>query len=245
MSLIEKKKAMFLKLKEDLLKSCEICNHTGWINSPTGEEMCSCSKRLEYFIGLDDAGVDKEYWTLTLKDWKGDEVAKSIVISYLDKIDNAYNKGVGVVFWGSHGTGKTFLSTLILKKAMSQGKTIQFITMGELMDLFRRKIDNKSVDTFYEDKVKNADFLCIDNLGSEYIPQTTNNTYTLSQYDTLARHRKRNLLPTILTTNIHKDEFINQYGPAISSLYSGCSIFIKVNGTDFRSTVNSLEKILE
>jgi DNA replication protein DnaC len=238
--MIYKKKEMFLKLRDKLYNDCNKCNHTGWIN----DYPCECSRKLEYYIGLDEAGVDREYWTLTFNDWKGDEVAKNLVVSYLEKLDNAYDKGVGIVLWGNHGTGKTMLSSFILKKAMISKRSIRFITMGELTDLFRRKIEDKEAEIFYEDKVKNVDFLCIDNLGSEYVPQTTNNTYTLSQYDTLARHRKRNLLPTILTTNLDQGDFIRQYGPAVSSLYSGCSIFIKVNGLDFRSTINSMEKLI-
>ena len=228
-----KKRDLFLKLKQKLLESCLICNKTGW--KDTGE-MCDCLKKFEYYLDLDDAGIDKEYWDLTVENWESDGVALSKVEEYIDSLDIAYENGFGLVFSGSNGTGKTLLSSFILKEALKLGRTIRFITMGEVRDLMLRKISDPIALSFFDVKVKSVDFLCLDNLGSEYVPQRLgqNGPYILSEFDILARYRKRNLMPTILTTNLSEQAFIEQYGSSISSLFRGCSSFIEVKGSDFR-----------
>jgi len=232
---VTKKTDFFIKLRDQLLDSCGKCDHSGFISFPGVR--CDCLTQYETYIELDDAGINREYWDLTFKDWKGDLVAKKRVVEYIDNIDSAYENGLGLVLHGSYGTGKTMLSSLILTAALKKEHTIRFITMAEVCDKMRSKIDNVEDNSFYEDKVKNVDFLCLDNLGSEYHP-TKFGTYILSTFDILARYRRRNFLPTILTTNLSKSDFIDLYGSAISSLFSACSQFVQVEGKNYRDEQN-------
>jgi DNA replication protein DnaC len=236
-----KKNDMLIKLRDRLMAECTLCDKTGWI----GDTMCKCRTDFQRYMLLDDAGIDREYWDVTFDDWKGDQVARHLVEKYIAKLDVAYEEGLGIVFWGNTGTGKTMLCSIILKQALTVGKSIRFITMAELLDVFRKKIENKDIEKHYEENIKNVDFLCIDNLGSEYGPKKAHGSYSVAEFDLLARYRKRNLLPTLLTTNDTPDVFKEQYGAAISSLYAGCSAFIEVTGHDFRTTQNKFDALIK
>lgn len=241
-----KKNDMLLKLKTGLLSACDKCNHTGWIDGHGyADVMCQCLSQFENYIKLDEAGIDREYWNVSFNDWKGDEVARSLVEKYIDKIDVAYEEGLGMVFWGNSGTGKTMLCSIVLKYAMRKNYSVRFITMAELLDVLRKKIADEQVELFYEDNIKNVDFLCIDNLGSEYSAKRAGVSYSVAEFDILARHRRRNLLPTILTTNENPTEFNALYGSSISSLYSGCSKFVNVVGEDYRLMHNHYDEFIK
>lgn len=224
----------FNSLKDKLLKDCSLCDHSGWREMNGTSSICSCLSRFESYVELDDAGIDREYWDISFDNWKGDGLALRKVQEYIQHIESAYKNGLGMVFYGNNGTGKSMLSVQILRAALSRGYSIRFITMAEVTALMKSKIDKPDIDgKFYEDKVKNAEFLCLDNLGSEYKPQNFG-TYTMAEFDILSRYRRRNLLPTLITSNLSDSEFISNYGSSISSLFSASSQFVRVEGKDFR-----------
>ena len=207
--------------------------------------MCECLSTFSRYADLYAAGIDREYWDVSFDDWKGDPLAKDLVERYVKNIDVACNEGLGFLFWGNSGTGKTMLCSIILKEAMKKKYSIKFITMAELLDVVRKKIGDESVEKMYNETIKEIDFLCIDNLGSEYIPQKSSNQYVIAEFDTLARYRKRNMLPTLLTTNLNPTDFANTYGVAISSLYTGCSAIIEVSGVDYRQKINRFNEFIK
>lgn len=231
-----KRRIFFENLKTKILSGCSDCDHTGWLDVSDSPSPCRCLKQFERYLELDAAGIDKEYWDLSLaSNWNGDQIAKDRVEEYITNLSSAYDNGLGIVFHGTNGVGKTFLGVTILKKALELGKSVCFITMAELCQKMKSKIDSEGDREFYEDRVKNVDYLYIDNLGSEYRPQNFG-TYTLAEFDILARHRRRNLLPTLLSTNLSREEFISQYGSSISSLFSASAQFLHVQGSDFRQS---------
>ena len=221
----------FNSLKANLVNGCNSCGHTGWISTHATSSICTCLATFESYVEMDDAGIDREYWSLEWSDWRGDELVLGKVKEYVDNIRNAYKHGLGLVLHGGNGVGKTFLSSQILKSAMANGYSARFITLAELTALMRSKIDKPEDEKFYEDNVKNAEFLSIDNMGSEH---RASSSYVPGEFDILARARRRNFFPTLITTNLSRGEFDNIYGPNISSLYSSCSAFLCVEGTDFR-----------
>jgi DNA replication protein DnaC len=237
---IQKHKKQLFKLRDTLLNSCTKCNHSGWIN----DVQCECSKKFEYYVKLDAAGIDKEYWLLDFDAFIGDGVAKGLVEKYIANLDVAYDEGLGLVLWGGNGLGKTLLSSIILKRALSANKTIQFTTMAELLEIMRDKISNDDAKKFYEEQIKNVDFLCLDNMGSEYAPAKSTGQFSVAEFDILSRYRRRNALPTILTTNENPESFRKLYGNSISSLFSGNSLFIEVTGVDYRKSHNRYSEFI-
>ena len=81
--------------------------------------------------------------------------------------DNFDNETKGLVFYGSTGLGKTFLSSAIAKELMDKGKMVIYIRATKLFSInedykFGRNTDRSVIDNIYK-----ADLLIIDDLGTE------------------------------------------------------------------------------
>jgi DNA replication protein DnaC len=226
-----------LALREEMLKNCKICNGTGIVNI---KDECECVRKYEYYVGLAYSGIDREYWDLSLDDWNGDELAKDLVVAYIKNIDVAFKEGLGIVFFGSNGVGKTFAATQILKEAQKKGHSIYKITLAELLERIKSSFESnkEEFDEFYQENILDISFLVLDNLSSEYSPKN-NKTFPIARLDLLFRHRRGNCLPTIITTNFEKNEFIDNYGTSVNSLLSSRSKFIQVTGDDYRKNQQS------
>jgi DNA replication protein DnaC len=193
-------------------------------------------KKYEYYVKLVTAGIDIEYWDLTLdKDWEGDKLAKETTFKIINNLDKFYEDGLSAIFYGNNGTGKSFLSIEILKSAIKKDLSVQFITFAELLEKVKDSFDSESEEfqQYYKEKILDVSILDIDNLGAEYSPKN-NTEFPSYRLELLMRYRHRNCLPTIITTNLQPKEFTEIYGSSVNSLISNRSMFIGVFGEDFR-----------
>lgn len=220
-------------VREQLTSDCDLCNHTGFVDG----KYCKCFKKFERYVGYAYSGIDEEYWEVTFNNFKSDQVAREEAEKYSQHLSNARKNGLGIIFHGDNGTGKSMLASIILMNAKKLKYTVYFITFAELLELVKKSFDNEYYKHFYETKVKNADFLCLDELGAEYRPKDIE-SFCVSQLSSLSRYRRRNNLCTIVTTNLEKSAFTNTYGKTINSLFSGCSKFVSVVGPDWRNSQN-------
>ena len=227
------------ELRKRMLSECSLCHHTGIVEG----KACRCFKTFERYVQYSYAGVDEEYWPLEFKDFESDQVARELAETYSLNLANARKFGLGFVFSGRNGTGKTMLCCVILKKALKEGHTIYFITFADLLDIIKKSFDNEYYKALFE-KIRSVDFLCLDELGAEYRPKDLE-SFCVAQLSQLSRSRRRNHLCTLVTTNLEKPEFETVYGKTINSLFSGCSKFVSVKGEDWRRQQNiSWEKNL-
>jgi len=219
------------KIKINLLKNCTICKGTGITKD---EHTCICLLNYEKYVHYDFAGIEKEYWELTLeKDWIGDKVAKKYTQLYIKHLVKAYENGLGIIYLGKNGVGKTMLSNVVLKEASDKNYSVRNITLEELLKLIKTSFESSDAKDEYE-KIKQMDFICLDNVGLEYKPKDFG-VFTVAEMDVLIRYRRRNLLPIIITSNLtSKEEFMENYGSSILSLLISASKFIIVQGEDYR-----------
>lgn len=224
------------EIRHELIDNCAICDGAGYIKKDGDALDCECHKKYATYVRLKLTGVDEEYWDLTIDDWQSDQKAKQEILSYISNLENAYKNGLSLCLSGPHGTGKTLGSIIILKEAQKKYKTF-FITLAELLDEVKKSFDKQhdELDEFHQwyDKVKSADFLVLDDLGGEYAPSDFGK-YAASQCDLLFRFRRRNNLPTILTTNLTQEEFLVRYGSALKSIINSRFKIIVVSGQDYR-----------
>lgn len=249
---MESNEKMYKGIWDEVVKSCKICNGEGCVSIPSingvpSSRECECSAKAKRYFRYSDAGIDKEYWDLTIDDFVGDKYAKIEIVSYLGSIEDMKKKGTGAVFCGSNGTGKTLASILILKEADKikvdgeRKYKIQFKTVSELLELIKESQGyTDKAEQFKEEYrfiTQETDFLVLDNMGSEYMKKD-NKEFPISKFDTLFRFRGRNMLPTFITTNYTEQEFRETYGKSIDSLLSSRSKFLEINGEDFRKNCN-------
>jgi DNA replication protein DnaC len=219
------------KIKQKMQKACTICKGTGIHNN----QDCECAKKFERYVTLLFCGIEQEYWDKTLDDFKGDKLAKGIIIDYIENLKNAYEYGLSLGLSGPHGVGKTLASNLILIAALDTKYKIYNITLAELLKLIKKPFTDDDTESIrlYNEKVKNVDFLVVDDLGDEYTPKDFG-AFCISEMSLLFRHRRRNCFPTIITTNLTKKDLEDKYGSSLSSLMKSNFKFITLSGRDYR-----------
>lgn len=188
-------------------------------------------------INLAFGNVPFEYWMLSLKGLTCSKTVKDKIQSYCNKIDKAFNLGLGLCLYGQYGRGKTFLSTYILKKASLAGYSIYFSTLAEMLNNIRRSFDlsPEQKDIYEYELDKNyieTQFLVIDNVGSEY--RRDNSTFVPIIFDEMIRKRKFNNNVTIITTNKEPSKLREVYGEAVYSILESSLKLLKIRGKDNR-----------
>ena len=217
------------EVKSRMLGECNLCNHIGYVDGKS----CKCLKKFEKYVDYAYCGIDEEYWNIDFDDFQSDQVAKEEAKKYCDNLENARKHGLGFVFHGDNGTGKSTLSCIILIQAKKQKHSIYFATFSEVLSIIKKSFASSYWKEYYDKMILNADFLCIDELGSEYRPKDLE-SFCVAELNSLSRYRRRHNLCTLITTNLDQNDFITTYGKTISSLFSGCSKFVAVKGGDWR-----------
>ena len=181
------------------------------------------------------AGILEEFWNLDIDQFKGNEAVTKVVHEYLDNLDNARKRGISIFFYGTNGTGKTFLGVEVLKEALRKGYSAQFTSLGGVIQALTDGWYDAEKRRRYEERIRDVDFLMIDDVGKEM--RVSKNGLTEMVFDNLIRYRSFRNKPMILTTNSDIESVENVYGKSIVSLLHGKFIPIRVVGEDYRKTV--------
>jgi len=151
------------------------------------------------------------------------------VLKYLK--EEEYKRGVGLLFIGKVGTGKTHLAISIWKEILKRKIAGIYINTVDLFHILRSRIGNESEISFEEtlELVKKSKFLALDDLGVEKDTEFVNEIlFSIIDY----RYEKK--LPTFITTNLTLDEIKRNLSErTVSRILGSCEI-IFLNGRDFR-----------
>ncbi|MBW2647105.1 MAG: ATP-binding protein, partial [Deltaproteobacteria bacterium] len=140
-------------------------------------------------------------------------------------------RGGGLVLSGNTGCGKTFLSIAFLREYVKRGKAKPwFVTVPDLLleirSSFRDEADRSEADIV--DEYSTIPFLVLDDLGSE---KTTE--FTITTLYIILDRRDREMLDTIITTNLTLAEISEKLSARIASRLAGMRN-IKINMPDYR-----------
>lgn len=238
------------KFWKEIVESCDKCDGAGRLASDGfNVDSCECYEnfrvKLRTYLGYLKANIAPAYWPLTLENIDVPDEVKEEVAPILkpENLKIMREEGLGITFYGTNGSGKSTLSNIILKEALKT-YNCYYITFSELVELFYRKISNDELGRELDETIKQADFLVIDEMGKEYMRMRDEgdrrSSYILAEFDKLLRYRDRELLPTIMTTNLSEREFKQLYGNSMKSLLSGKNRFILVSGDDYRPKQDKL-----
>ncbi len=234
-------------MKEELLTSaglapdylspiydCPDCKDTGYIDG----HKCHCFKQAEVNLLYEQSGIrdmlEKEnFSTLSYDYYEGDDLASfqknvNTCKNFIKTFNSDYHN---LFFYGTVGTGKSFLSGCIARELIEMGcSVIYFSAAGLFETLSRNMFDyrNKEAQHFHED-LYDCDLLIIDDLGTEYI-----NNATASQFFALLNERHLNQKSTIISTNLFLEDIQNHYSERIFSRITNNYIICKFTGPDIR-----------
>lgn len=183
---------------------------------------------------LINMGVPKALLDLSLEDLDLSEKILDYVQGYIDNIDNSFKYNKGLFLYGSNGTGKTSIASIIIKEAYKHRYTAKRMTCVDYMTLYTRAwgCNNFELKMHTEDvikDIKDREFLVLEEIGKEQ-----DNKLAMTLLEDLLRHREDKGFPTIICTNLAPKSVVERYGASIESLIKGNMTPIKLVGKDNR-----------
>ena len=126
---------------------------------------------------------------------------------YCEKFDELRINGVGLMFTGSFGTGKTHLAAAITNRLIHKGIPVIFGSLTSLLSKFKDSYQGeiKQSESAIIDLYSNVDLLIIDDLGKEKISD-----WVLGKLFEIINNRYENDRPVVITSNYSLDELKNR-----------------------------------
>lgn len=157
---------------------------------------------------------------------------KLVVKQCREFVQNFDAKHENLLFTGSTGVGKTFLTNCIAKELMDTCHSVIYMTAGDLFEVFsRNKFDYENAEEMRDMYrfILDCDLLIIDDLGTEL-----NNSFTSSQLFYCINERMNMSRSTIISTNLTPARLRDSYTDRVASrIMSGYRI-IPLYGGDIR-----------
>lgn len=227
------------------MTSCSKCNDSGYLTVETNGErqfvsFCDCPagaavKSRIWEQKLVETGILKEYWDLKFKNFDSQPMSdkhqkfKADTGAYLKNIKDKRDSGNIWLIFGDVGTGKTLAVSLILKEALKKDYSAKYIIWTDLVDgIFN--------DDTLVTKVREVDFLVIDDLGKDKTNAASHSKYTEDLLEKIIKPRFSNKMPTILVSSKDYRELCIRY-PIITAMVSPQYIS-EVTGDNFRTRVD-------
>ncbi|MBQ2879839.1 MAG: ATP-binding protein, partial [Anaerotignum sp.] len=141
--------------------------------------------------------------------------------------------GDNLLLYGGAGRGKTFLCNCIAKDVLERGKTVLYLTAGQLFRQleemrFRREEDEEESKD-WDNEILTADLLIIDDLGTEFATM-----FTASELFRIINDRKLRRKPVVISTNLDYRALMDQYSDRVMSRLIGEYTTLKFFGDDIR-----------
>lgn len=226
---------------------CEKCQDTGYITTPSGSEMCSCLKQeilneaynksnlyrlksdtfAHFNSELFSDKVDMQKYGVAISPRQNIEKIKEMAKDFIENFENPEQKNL--LFTGTPGIGKTFLSSCIANEILAKGYTVLYQTSPLLLDsIFEAKYSNKSNTTI--ENLFQVNLLIIDDLGTENLTAAK-----FTELFTIINTRLLNpCTKTIISTNLSLEDLAKNYDDRILSRIIGNFHVCKFFGEDIR-----------
>lgn len=213
--------------------TCAACRDTGYIDG----RKCACFRRLEVELLYDASQIrglleTNNFSHLSYDYYQGDdlELFKLAVATCKNFINNFDSDYRNLLFYGTVGTGKSFLSDCVAKELIDRGKFVIYFSAIRLFENISSKMYTKELSEQLLDALYHSDLLIIDDLGAEYATE-----FTRSHLFNIVNERMCNRKAVIISTNFTTlDEIRTHYSDRIFSRVFQHYEMLKLTGTDIR-----------
>lgn len=221
--------------------ACPLCQDSGYANG----RMCQCllkryaqeqQKELSKTLDLGTQSFDS--FSLDCYSDEVDRKKKSSPRAYMEGVyryckDYACHFGPGsgnLLFFGSTGLGKTFLSAAIAREVISAGFSVVYDSAERIFQQFEAEKFNREESADREvNRVLRCDLLILDDLGTEMSsPLVKSALYQIINTRLIERRS------TILSTNLEPKNLSKYYSPQIASRIEGEYKIFGFFGEDIR-----------
>ena len=176
-------------------------------------------------------------WSYTFENYQGEEnqslmIAKNFVEDY----EKMKKENIGLLFYGSVGSGKTYLACSIANSLIEQYQiSVKIKNFAQIINELQKSSFDFDKNAYIESLV-NTSVLILDDLGIE-----RDTSYAKEQVYNIVNSRYLKQKPTIFTTNLSYDTIQNckdsvEYQRIYSRIIEMC-IPVMVVGEDFRKFI--------
>ncbi len=219
----------------DPVFSCPDCQDTGYVN----REKCHCLRQAEISLLYEQSGIrdmlnQNNFALLSYEYYTGEALvlfqnAVKTCQSFIKNFNSDYHN---LFFYGTVGTGKSFLSCCVAKELMDRGYSVIYFGATGLFDLlsgaaFHTK-SREERQSAYSDLYQ-CDLLIIDDLGTELT-----NQFTSSQLFSLLNERHLGKKSTLISTNFTLAQLRDRYSDRIFSRITSNFKVCRLAGEDIR-----------
>jgi DNA replication protein DnaC len=214
---------------------CPDCKDTGYVDG----QKCHCFKQSMITLLYEQSNIQEmlrteNFQTLSYEYYEGEDLSrfKNAVQTCRNFVKNFNSDYHNLFFYGTVGTGKSFLSGCVAKELIESGHSVIYFSATALFDLLsRNSFDYKNREELrdtYADLYQ-CDLLIIDDLGTELT-----NQFVTSQLFALLNERHMGKKATIISTNLSLEELRNRYSDRIFSRITSNYEICKLSGQDIR-----------
>lgn len=156
---------------------------------------------------------------------------------YVEQFDQCLEQNLGLLFYGTVGTGKTFYACCIANALIDRGIPAMVTSIPRLLDVIQNGNEEEVLQ-----KVRTYPLMVVDDLGTE-----RDTAYGLEKLFGIFDTRYRAGLPLIVTTNLTMNEFKNPTDLRYKRIYDrvgeNCQP-IEISGTSRRHGISEHKKEL-
>ena len=246
---LREQKALLIRAKgypDDYLElhyRCPDCKDTGWRDGRKCHCFLKAQMKLLYAQSNLDQVLDQEnFGNLSYAYYDDQEILPEIGLTNADYMRRVVRgcmdfaadfdrKKENLLFTGSTGVGKTFLTNCIARALMDSGHSVIYLSAGDLFEVFsRNKFDYDTPEDMRDTYryILDCDLLIIDDLGTEL-----NNSFTSSQLFYCINERMNMSRSTIISTNLSIARLRDSYTDRVTSRIMRYRI-IPLYGRDIR-----------
>ena len=246
---LREQKAILIRAKgypEDYLTlhyRCPDCEDTGWRQGRKCHCFLRAQMKLLYAQSNLDHVLDQENFSrLSYDYYDSSEIIPELGLTNADYMHRVVagcrefaadfdRKKENLLFTGSTGVGKTFLTNCIAKELIDSGHSVIYLSAGDLFEVFsRNKFDYDTPEDMRDTYryILDCDLLIIDDLGTEL-----NNSFTSSQLFYCINERMNMNRSTIISTNLSLKQLRDSYTDRVTSRIMRYRI-IPLYGRDIR-----------
>jgi len=172
--------------------------------------------------------LPKEFWKVSIQGVQ--ESIRPTMENYLQHIQEMVEKPAGLLLMGGRGVGKTSIAALILKQTRSIGYSGLFVTVWELREYMKSKIQFDDTTSML-DRCREVDVLVLDNLRPE---DRTDYTVSSKFLEELIASRVSRKQLTIVTSQCSLEDFKAKM-PDFLEATKGALLGLKIQGKDLRA----------
>ena len=229
--------------------TCPDCKDTGYIEGDNGlRKKCHCFHQQELDILYEQSHIrdmiaSENFSNLSYEYYQGDDLThfRKCVDVCRNFVQNFKQDYHNLFFYGTVGTGKSFLSGCIASELLQSGHSVIYFSASGLFDTLARYTFNagakEALSGFYED-IYSCDLLIIDDLGTEM-----SNRFTVSQLFVCLNERILRQKSTLISTNLALEDLKNIYSERIFSRITSSYTVLRLTGDDIRIQKKLMNRI--